>query len=382
MTHTSNPPSRVCVIGGGIIGSFIAYRLSLEGVSVTLFERDRLGSGASGASAGNVQILADGFEGFHINLGTESLALYRKYLPSIKGETKTDPLDHEVRYLFAAKDEDEAIEFRRSASNLARRGLKVEWLDGHSARELEPRLNPGLLGGILHSDCVQMDAGRLVSALARSAQLRGAYVAGSEVVGLEREGGRVVGVRLKEGTVIGCDAAVLAMGAWTGAALFNWLNIVLPIKPLGLQKIHLLTGDNPLNCAVRSSVNIVSRRDGMTHVGSKQEPSGFDVLPTEEGKRWLIEQVNDVLPGLNVNVAEAWAGCAVRTPEAVPILGPIDELEGLYVAAPSANGFLLAAVMAEILANYLLKGEEHSFWNEMSASAAIKRATNNPEWDR
>ena len=121
----------------------------------------------------------------------------------------------------------------------------MEWLDGHSARELEPRLNPGLLGGILHSDCVQMDAGRLVSALARSAQLRGAYVAGSEVVGLEREGGRVVGVRLKEGTVIGCDAAVLAMGAWTGAALFNWLNIVLPIKPLGLQKIHLLTGDNP-----------------------------------------------------------------------------------------------------------------------------------------
>jgi len=42
----------------------------------------------------------------------------------------------------------------------------------------------------------------------------------------------------------------------------------------------------------------------------------------------------------------------------------------------------MAAVMAEILANYLPKGEEHSFWNEMSASAAIKRATNNPEWDK
>jgi glycine/D-amino acid oxidase-like deaminating enzyme len=43
------------VVGGGVVGCCIAYRLALEGVPVTLIERQHVGAGASGASAGNVQ---------------------------------------------------------------------------------------------------------------------------------------------------------------------------------------------------------------------------------------------------------------------------------------------------------------------------------------
>ena len=342
MPDRGRQPESVCVVGGGVVGGFIAYRLAREGVEVSLLERDRLGSGATGASAGNVQTLSNGFKGFHRELGQESLGLYRQLLPSIKDESRIDPLDHEVRYLYAAMDEEEATEIQGEVPRLIKEGMKVQWIDGQRARELEPRLSPRLLGGLLHSDCVQMDGARFVNALGRAAQKRGAYVAGSEVVGLERDGDRVTGVRRKDGSVLHADLVVAAMGAWTGPALYSWLGVSLPILPQSLQKIHLLTGDQPLKCAVRwEGVNMVSRRDGMTHVGSKRDGFGFDAHPTEEGRRWLLEHAGAVFPGLKAKVAEAWAGCAVATPEGFPVLGPLDGYEGICVAAPSTNGFLL-----------------------------------------
>ena len=213
-----------------------------------------------------------------------------------------------------------------------------------------------------------------MNALGRAAQKRGAFLAGSEVVGLQQEGHRVTGVRRKDGTVLDSDLVIVAMGAWTGPAILDWLNIDLPIRPQSLQKIHLLTGDDPLNCSVRwDGVNIVSRRDGMTHVGSKQDPFGFDAHPTEEGRQWLMKNANTILPGLKATVAEAWAGCAVVTPDTVPIVGPVAEVEGLYVAVPSTNGFLLAALIAESITNSLMRGEEHYFMKELLPDMAIAR---------
>ena len=118
MTSVNSQPERVCVLGGGVTGSFIAYRLACEGVQVSLLERDRLGSGATGASAGNIQTLSSGFTGFQRDLGQESLQIYRKLLPVIKEESGIDPLDQETRYLYAAMNEQEAVEIRGEESQL------------------------------------------------------------------------------------------------------------------------------------------------------------------------------------------------------------------------------------------------------------------------
>ncbi|MCE2404621.1 MAG: FAD-binding oxidoreductase [Dehalococcoidia bacterium] len=368
-------PKSVCVVGGGVVGGFVAYLLAREGVEVSLLERNRLGSGASGASAGNVQTLSNGFQGFHKELGQESLGLYRRLLPSIKDESRVDPMDHEVRYLYAAMDEEQATAIQAEELQLVEDGMKAQWIDGQRARELEPRLSPRLLGGLLHSDCIQMDGTRLVNALGRAAQERGAYVAGSEVAGLELDGDRVTGVRRVDGTVLRADMVVTAMGAWTGPAISDWLGVSLPILPQSLQKIHLLTGDQPLECAVRwDGINMVSRRDGLTHIGSKRDGFGFDAHPTEEGRRWLLEHAATVFPGLEARVAEAWAGCAVATPEAFPVLGPLEGHQGICVATPSSNGFLLAPALAEILTSFLMKGEEHPLMEEMLPGRAVMRA--------
>ena len=112
----------VTIIGGGVIGCFLAYRLALEGVPVTVIERQSVGAGATGASAGNVQpgvmggiVDAQGVLG---TLGAQSLRLHRTFLPAIKESSGLDPLDHEVQYFYAALDAQEVAETQHFAAAL------------------------------------------------------------------------------------------------------------------------------------------------------------------------------------------------------------------------------------------------------------------------
>jgi glycine oxidase len=362
-----------------VIGCFLAYRLALEGVPVTVLERQHVGAGATGASAGNVQPGVMGgivdAEGVLGTLGAQSLQLHRTFLPAIKADSGLDPLDHEVQYVYAALEEPEVAATRQFATALQAHGLRAEWIDGPAARALEPRLAPHILGGALHQDCFQMDAYRFVSALSQAAQRHGARIRQGEVVGLQRAGERVTGVVLQDGTTVACETLVLTMGAWTGVALARWLGLAVPIGPYALQKLHVRPVGPLPRCAVRwGEVNMVARRDGVVHVGSKHDPTGFEAYPTDAGRHWLLERFQTVFPGLHAEVVEARAGLGAATPDRLPMVGPVPGLADVYMAVPSTNGFLLSAVLADILTDLLVRAAPHPLLPRLLPAPAMERA--------
>jgi glycine oxidase len=370
----------IAVVGGGVVGCFIAYRLALEGLPVTIVEREQVGAGASGASAGNVQ--PGEFEPIagaeDLNpLEAESLALFRRFLPGIKDDSGIDPMEHAVHYFYAATDDDEVAHTRAFATALQRVGLRATWIDGAMARTLEPNLSPLVLGGCVHQDCMQMDATRFVTALAKAAEQRGATVRRGEVIGLQRERSGVIGVHLRDGAVLSCDRVVLAMGAWTGRALSQWFDLSLPISPHGLQKLHVRPVGTAPACAVRwGGVNIVNRLDGLVHVGSKHDDDGgFNAHATEDGKRWLLQQLCTILPGFRFEVVEAGAGLAAWTAGRTPIMGPLYACPGVYLAVPSSNGFLLSAVLAHMLTELLVHHRQHPFLPRILPERILQSAT-------
>ncbi|MEC8855860.1 MAG: FAD-dependent oxidoreductase, partial [Chloroflexota bacterium] len=73
----NNLDGTVAVVGGGVVGCFVAYRLAGMGVPVTLIDQEWPGSGATGNSAGNVQPASGDDDAYKIALGAESLALWR-----------------------------------------------------------------------------------------------------------------------------------------------------------------------------------------------------------------------------------------------------------------------------------------------------------------
>jgi glycine/D-amino acid oxidase-like deaminating enzyme len=227
---------------------------------------------------------------------------------------------------------------------------------------------------MLHQDVVQMDAQRCVNALETIVRARGGTFIEGEVTGLRQDGGRVQGVTLNDGSTVACETLVLALGGWTGIALSRWLDVSLPIQPYSLQKLHVLPIGAPLGCAVRwQGINIVTRRDGNVHVGSKHEETGLTAQPSEAGKQWLLEGFHTILPGVEINIVEAAAGLAafIPDPQRTPILGRLPGIDNLYAAVPSTNGFLLSGLMASSLADYLVSGREDPFMRHMHPDRSI-----------
>jgi glycine/D-amino acid oxidase-like deaminating enzyme len=189
-----------------------------------------------------------------------------------------------------------------------------------------------------------------------------------EVVGLRRADQRITGVLLRTGVTVPCETLVIAMGAWSGVGLSRWLGLRLPIGPHSLQKLHVRPIGPALGCAVRwGTINIVTRMDGLVHVGSKHDPTDFTARPTEAGRQWLLERLHTILPGMEVEVVDAAAGVAAATldPERMPLLGPLPEFANVYLAVPSTNGFLHAAVLAHILTEFFVQGVRHPFMTRM-----------------
>ena len=93
----NNIAGTVAVVGGGVVGFFVAYRLASLGVSVTVLEMEGPGSGATGNSAGNIQPASGDDDAYKIALGAESLALWRRHLPEIKESGGIDYREQDVR---------------------------------------------------------------------------------------------------------------------------------------------------------------------------------------------------------------------------------------------------------------------------------------------
>lgn len=70
-------------------------------------------------------------------------------------------------------------------------------------------------------------------------------------------------------------------------------------------------------------------------------------------------------------MAEAKAGLVAWTSGRMPILGPVPELAGVYLAVPSSNGFLLSAVLAHMLTELLVHGRHHPFLPRISPERAL-----------
>src|SRR5579862_2088150 len=157
----------VAVVGGGIIGLSIAWRLAGEGLSVTLLERDTCGSGASGAAAGMLAPLAEAqHPGQFTRLGLASLALYPDFAATLHEQTGRTVESPSPGLLRVALTQNEAAALAGATAWQEAAGLPVERLSGDEARQLEPALSTGIVAAIRSPKEKQFDPRLLVSVLA------------------------------------------------------------------------------------------------------------------------------------------------------------------------------------------------------------------------
>jgi len=359
--RSSDKPA-VLIIGAGLIGLGIAWRLSQRGAAVTLFDRAAAGSGASHAAAGMLAICAEAEPGEEalITLGRRSQALWPDFAAELEMLTgQAVDLRREGTLVVALTADDQAriqhhLEFQQSLA------LPVEWISAREARRREPHL-ASITGAVWSPEDHQVDNRKLVTALKLACENAGGDIQEHRPVRrILVANGRAVGIELADGSEHRAEVVVLAAGAWSRAIEGLPAPLRPPVRPVKGQMIALqMDSAAPLASHVVRSPNmyLVPRLDGRLVLGATVEEKGFDAALTAGGVLALLEAAWRTIPMVEeLPIAEMWVGHRPGSRDDAPILGhgPIGGL--VYATGHHRNGILLAPITADAASRLVLDG--------------------------
>ena len=353
-------PLHVAVIGGGIIGCATALALAKRGCRVTLLERGTPGGEASSAAAGLLAPLGASPDPSPFNrLAIESWRLYPAAVAELRELTGVDVEHMTAGTLYPVAGPAELAAARARLAWPLAREFGVEVIEGSELQALEPALAKDVTAARLVPGDQWVNNQRLVTAYALAAGARGvALRTGARVDRILLEGARARGV-VVDGEPLATDAVLLAAGAWS-AALAADVGVPLPVGPVRGQMLAVSNVPTLLRHAVHGEeIYLVPRPSGELLIGATVERVGFERAVTPEGLAVLIEQAVALVPEIGRRaVTRSWCGFRPAAPDGMPVLGPVPDVAGLFVATGHfRNGILLAPASAAVMARCIVDGD-------------------------
>jgi glycine oxidase len=353
----------VVVIGGGLIGASVGWRLRQAGLDVIVV----LGERAAAASRVAAGMLAPVTEATFteqplLQLNLASLGRFPDFVAELELASGLPTGLSRTSNLSVALDADDAARLATFADFLARAGHPGMRLTSRECRGYEPLLAPTIRSGLLVEGDWSCDNRLLWQALIEA----GRRIRLREVPGfvhrVTSSNNRVTGVELADGEGIGAGCVVLANGAWAGqiGGLPD-----LPVRPVKGQIVRLDPGNLPApSLTIRafsrgSEIYLVPRESGREVVlGATVEELGFDHRVTAGAVYELLRDGRAVLPmTAEYTLAELSVGWRPGTPDNAPILGRCD-LDGLVLATGHyRNGVLLTPITADVISRLIISGE-------------------------
>ena len=347
---------KVVVIGAGVAGLAIGWRLAQKGARVTVLDRAQPGRGATWAAAG---MIAATMETGETDTPQAELAHGARSLwPDFAREIE-DVSGRRIGYLqngslAVATTEEEASRF----AERARASNDLTLLASAQARAMEPMLADGIQGALFAAQDAQVDNRALGDALARCFMRAGGTLIPNEpAIRIESDLTRAFAARTPFG-YHEADAFVLAAGAWSGAIEGLPPDALPPVKPVKGEMLALAPpkgAARPGHVVLGGDAYLVPRGDRLL-VGATLDDAGFDTALSDAAKDWLSAKALSLMPALRFwRIVEHWAGLRPASPDGMPLLGK-STLPGLFIASGQyRNGILFAPSVAEILSRSVLE---------------------------
>ncbi|MGB3551131.1 MAG: glycine oxidase ThiO [Candidatus Binatus sp.] len=350
---------KALVIGGGIIGSSVAWRLACDGVQVSVFERGRLGLEASWAAAGLISPQAEAHEpGVFFDLAMAGKRCFDAIVDRLTAESGVDPEYDRHGVLYVAFDDAARAELQSRARWQRAAGGDVEELSPRQAFKLAPVLSEKIIFALHMPDNRRVENRKLTLAYINAATYAGAdFREGARVDSITITAGRATGLRLADGSLETGDVIINAAGSWAGD-IRGLEDDQIRFYPVRGQ---ILSFDARPGLVVPSLFSgggiLVPRRDGRLLAGSVFEDAGFNKSVTLDGMERILRAVRAMVPSIaSIPFREAWAGLRPATDDLLPVLGPSPTVAGvLYAAGHFRSGILLSALTGEVIAD-LVKG--------------------------
>jgi len=352
--------SDVVIVGGGAAGCSVAYHLALAGVKSTIIEGQGVATQASGFSAGGLNPLqGTGIPGPLGSLAMESYLMHLDLFGQLRDDTGIDYDGRIISLLKVAFDEEELAELQETEDVFAPvDGFETRWLDNREVLELEPRVSPKIIRGLVARGNAAMDSYKYTLALLQSAEKMGASIRSGTVAGLERDNNRITGVRLDDET-ISCGQIVLAMGPWSRKAE-AWLDAYIPVDPLKGEITRMELPGTPLNHDLSGGGgSLHPKPDGLVWCGTTEEWRGFDKETSTSAHQSILEGAVRLVPDMaDARLSLQTACLRPVTPDWLPIIGRLPGWDNVYLATGAGKkGILLSPGIGKSVADLMTQGE-------------------------
>jgi len=358
----------VLIVGGGVCGLGIGWRLAQVGRPVAVLEQREVGPNslpaATWASAGMLapHVEAEPGEERLLPLLLESHARWPAFAQELKEASGIDVGYRTEGTLVVALDRDQVERLRFQYEFQRKLGLELTWLSGDAVRQREPHLSRNVIAALYSPHDHQVDNRQVLLALRQAFLAAGGVLREhASVAEILVEKGEVQGVRLISGEILHAPVVVVAAGAWSATLPGLPPEARPPVRPVKGQMLALQTPpDAPLlhHVVWGRDVYLVPRKDGRLLVGATVEEKNFDARLTAGGVYTLLRRAWEVLPGIDeAPIVEMWAGLRPGSRDDAPILGATP-VKGLILATGHyRNGILLAPITADAVSHLILTGE-------------------------
>jgi glycine oxidase len=364
--HSGRPKAamKVAIIGAGIVGLGVAWRLAVRGADVAVYDRGVAGAGATHAAAGMLAACCEAEPGEEalVALGRESHARWPAFAAELEAVSDIDVELRTEGTLVVASTADDQARLHHHLVFQQKLDLPLEWITAAETRRREPHLAGKLAGAVWSPQDHQVDNRKVVQALRIAAEKAGATIhENAPVKEISIKGPRTDGIILTDGTHVAADAVVLAAGAWSRSIEGVPAQLRPPVRPIKGQMLSLrMDTAAPLlkHVVWAPGVYLVPRRDGRLIAGATVEEKAFDTTLTAGGLLSLLDAAWRIVPSIEeLPIDEMWVGHRPGSRDDAPILGP-GPVDGLvYATGHHRNGILLAPVTSDSIAMLVFDGK-------------------------
>jgi sarcosine oxidase subunit beta len=354
----------VVIIGGGIVGSSIAYFLTAAGCKgVLVIERESSqGKGSTGKSMGGVR--AQFATPVNIQMSLYSIPFYAAF-----DEQLGYPCGYQAQgYLFCATNDQHMAYLRTNYECQLRLGLKqARLISGDDIRSMFPQLRGvDIVGGTFcPTDGFVDPYSAMIGFMSWAADHGAELWKNTLVTGIQKDASGITGIETSRGSV-STRMIVNCAGAWA-ASVGEMAGVNLPVEPLR----RMLVPTEPFDQFPRSAPMIIDmsngfhfRPEGLGFLLAWNDPeetpgykADFDPAFVEK----ILTRAADRVPAfanVAVNPKRAWAGLYEMTPDHHPILGPTPDVPGFFLANGfSGHGVMHAPATGKILSDLILHGK-------------------------
>jgi sarcosine oxidase subunit beta len=344
----------VAIIGGGVIGTSIAFHLAEAGVrDVVLIERAELGSGSTSRAAGGVR--AQFADALNVRLGTRGIEAYARFAarPGQEIGFRRDG------YLFLLSSAADVATFEQGIAVQNSLGVPSRLISPAQARRLSPLIETdGLLAAAYCADDGRCTPESAVLGYATGARRLGAVlVTHCEVLGIETTGEKITGLATSRGRIT-APVVICAAGAWS-AAVGAMVGVDLPVTPYRRQIVFTepvdIPGTMPLTIDFTSGSYLAREGRGLLlGFADPAEAPGFRFHPPGSLPSAIAAAITERMPRiLDLGIVGGWSGVYEMTPDHNALIGEAGD-RFLYATGFSGHGFLQAPAVGEVIRDLYL----------------------------